>query len=132
MAEPNPHLKGSPSPVILVVDDDDSVRQMMCAILQRNGYSVLDASDGKGALTICDGHQGDIQMLLTDITMPQMSGVELADLVSARHPQIKVLFVSGYSTEATIHRKLPGSAHGFLAKPFTHEELTHKINELLS
>src|SRR6266851_4426618 len=94
MAEPNPHRKGSP--VILVVDDDDSVRQMMCAILQHNGYSVLDASDGKGALNICDGHQGGIQMLLTDITMPQMSGVELADLVTARHPQIKVLFVSGY------------------------------------
>lgn len=103
----------------------------MCTVLRRQGYSVLDASNADGALRICDVHKGNIQMLLTDVTMPHMNGLQLAHVVTGRDPQIKVLFVSGYPAETSICRKSAEAGPAFLPKPFTNQELAQTVSELL-
>jgi PAS domain S-box-containing protein len=135
-AEPLSHVRASQastggSETVLLVEDEESVRQLVRDTLEAKGYKVLEAEQGHSALQIADAHQGSIDMLITDVVMPGMSGRELAQRLSASHPHTKVLFVSGYTEDAIVHQGVlePGTA--FLQKPFTLQALSRKVRDVL-
>jgi two-component system, cell cycle sensor histidine kinase and response regulator CckA len=116
---------------ILLVEDEMSVLEFARRLLEEQGYCVISANDAPSALQVSAEHAASIHMLVTDVVMPRMGGRELARQILAAHPEIKVLFVSGYSEDAILHRGLlePGTA--FLQKPFTADSLTRKVREVL-
>jgi len=116
---------------ILIVEDEDGLRQLARIILTRAGYTVLEARNGHEALDVARSHPETVQLLLTDVIMPGMSGNELAGRLLQLHPETKVLFMSGYTEDTIVHngRLDPGTA--FLSKPFTPSVLTTKIREVL-
>jgi nitrogen-specific signal transduction histidine kinase/CheY-like chemotaxis protein len=119
------------SETILVVEDQDSVRGFLRNLLRLYGYDVLEASGGSEAIAICEEHAGKIDLLVTDVVMPGMSGRELAERIGAEQPAIKVLLISGYTDDPSIQT---GGAQGglaFLQKPFSPITLTQRIREVL-
>jgi len=122
--------RGGPE-TILLVEDEEAVRKMVSKVFQNKGYTVLQARDGKEALQICERHEGQIHLLLTDVVMPQMSGRELAERLMSLHPQMRVLFISGYPDKAIVHHGVLGAGTAFLQKPFTLNALECKVRELL-
>ncbi len=116
---------------ILVVDDEEMLRQFMKRALQLKGYNVLTASDGLEALHICEERHDEIDLLLTDITMPQMTGDQLAEKTSQTWPEIRTLMVSGYANHTFLRGGRTGPASNFLLKPFTGDELTGKVRQIL-
>jgi PAS domain S-box-containing protein len=119
------------SETILLVEDEDAVRQVVRRILVRYGYTVLAAHDGREALRLSQEHAGPIHVLVTDVVMPEMGGRELADRLLALRPSLRVLFTSGYTDDDILRRGvlLPGTA--FLQKPFTVDRLVQKVREVL-
>jgi len=119
------------SETILVVDDIDGVRDLIREVLEMDGYEVLLAEDGRAALQVARQHSGPIHLLLTDVVMPRMGGKELADRMYKDRPDIRVVFMSGYSDEAISRHGVlqPGTA--FLKKPFTSDSLTRCIRQIL-
>ena len=117
---------------VLLAEDEPLVRSMVATVLRDRGYSVLETANGAEALGMVQKHEGeDIQLLLTDVVMPQMSGPELAEQVWATHPDIKVLFTSGYTGDSiSIVNNYPKSAN-FLPKPYLPEALVVKVREVL-
>jgi two-component system, cell cycle sensor histidine kinase and response regulator CckA len=112
---------------ILVVDDSATVRDVLKAVLQAQGHTIVEASDGDEALKIAA--KQPIDLLLTDIVMPRMSGVELAKTLTAARPELPVLFISGFPFDLEEHKKhLPRCA--FLQKPFNFDRLFKTIEEL--
>ena len=109
---------------ILVVDDEPSIRRLVRAYLEEAGYRVLVADDGAGAITLYEEHRTTIRLVLTDVMMPKMNGLQLADCVLRYEPEARVLFMSGNS---------PSASRGFgcLQKPFKAAELIDKIDEVL-
>jgi CheY-like chemotaxis protein len=116
---------------ILLVEDDDQVRGVARGILRRAGYTVLEAHGPGDALLISEQHGARIDLLLTDVVMPHMSGAELARRVHASRPETKVLFMSGYTDETILQHGLMGSGFAFLQKPLTPASLTRKVREVL-
>jgi CheY-like chemotaxis protein len=116
---------------ILLVEDDEAVRQVTLAMLEGSGYTIIEASNGAEAFRISEEHEGNIDLLLTDVVMPGMSGRELADQIERDHPGIRVLFMSGYTDNAIHHHGVlePGTA--FIEKPFSQASLTRKIRDVL-
>jgi PAS domain S-box-containing protein len=116
---------------ILVVEDEDGVRGLVREVLHKNGYSVLQARAGGEAMLLCERHAGPIHLLLTDVVLEQMSGHDLAQRLCALRPDMKVLYMSGYTDEAIVHHGVlePGTA--FLQKPFTTEALARKVRSVL-
>jgi CheY-like chemotaxis protein len=116
---------------ILVVEDEAGIRALVRKILRRQGYEVLEASNGEEALTICRDHPGKIGLLITDVIMPEVGGRELVDRFHALRSDAKVLYVSGYTDDAGIYsgKFPPGTA--FLQKPFTLGALLDKVKEVL-
>jgi PAS domain S-box-containing protein len=113
---------------ILLVEDEEVVRRFTRETLKMNGYNVLEAGNGHEALTVSAAHAGAIHLLLTDVVMPGMGGRELVDRLVPLRPEMKVLYMSGYTDDAIIHHGvLEGAA--FLQKPFTLTELTQKVRE---
>jgi len=119
------------SETILVVEDDDNVRELTAEFLSACGYQVLEASQANRALEICREFTGPIHVLVTDIVMPGMSGPDLAQAAAKFRPQTRVLFVSGYSDDAVAHHGLIDSNAAFLEKPFTHSALAERIRSIL-
>ena len=119
------------SETILVVEDDESVRKLVRGILQRTGYAVIEARDGVEAMRITENRTLPIQLVMTDIVMPHMTGPELVERLSATRPDVRVLYMSGYTDRAVVqqHTELPGMPH--LQKPFTPEALLAKVREVL-
>ncbi len=117
------------SETILLVDDEEGVRKLCCAVLQAHGYHVLEADSGKSALVAYEKNAHKVDMLLTDIVMRQMDGFELARAVWQRTPGLKVLYMSGYRDD--IGGSEPGQPAAFLHKPFTPDVLLAKIREVL-
>lgn len=117
---------------ILLTDDEAGVRTPLRRILEDFGYRVVEAEDGEEALAVAECLDGPIDLLLTDVVMPGMSGDELARRLGERRPTTKVLFMSGYSPEAiaTNGNLLPGSR--FLAKPFSASDLMDRIQATLA
>jgi len=121
------------SETILLVEDDSSLREVTCAFLQSSGYTVLPAQSPEEALEVEERHQGPIDFLLTDVIMPKMNGRELVSRLSKARPEMKVLFVSGY-TDGVVRDGVHGALEeglAFLQKPFTRLALTQKIREIL-
>lgn len=117
---------------ILVVDDEEKMRGILSLWLTRHGFSVLEAACGEEALRICTESERPIHLLLIDVVMPGMSGVELAPQVMAMRPDVKVILMSGYRDEqiflnAALNPNIP-----FFHKPFTLEALIQKVQELLN
>jgi two-component system cell cycle sensor histidine kinase/response regulator CckA len=115
--------------VVLLADDELVVRSLAQSILTRAGYRVLNAVDGEHALEVSRGYSGPIDVLLTDVKMPKMDGVELSTHIIKERPGIKVLFMSGKeSGELMVH----GKKMAFLRKPFLAKELSEKISSMLA
>ena len=117
------------SQTILVVEDADSVRKLVCAMLTQTGYNCLEAADGAEALRVLEDG-GDVQLVLTDMMMPNMDGAELARNLSRIRPELRILFMSGY-TEDPVVRSLGAASRLFLSKPFTATALTEKVRGAL-
>jgi CheY-like chemotaxis protein len=119
--------------IILVVEDDDSVRRMICKLLKRHGYRVLESIDVKDALRIASRtNTSNIHLLLTDVIMPVMNGMDLAERITSEHPETKVLFISGHTDETVTHLESLREGENFLKKPFLPMELTRMIRRVLS
>jgi PAS domain S-box-containing protein len=117
---------------ILLVEDESSLRDLAFAILVKRGYTVLEASNGEDAILACAKYNDPIHLLLTDVVMPLMNGRELAEKLQPRRPDMKVLFMSGYTDEAIVRHGVLDSANAFLQKPFTPESLAKKVREILN
>jgi two-component system cell cycle sensor histidine kinase/response regulator CckA len=116
---------------ILLVEDDQALRKMAAEVLRDTGYKVLTAPSGADALQVAAEHQGPLDILLTDIVMPGMTGRELAEQIVARFPQIRVLYMSGYTDDAIVNHGLQDQSIHVLQKPFTHQELVRHVHEAL-
>ncbi len=120
------------SETILLVEDEDSVRRLASSILQMNGYKVFEAERGSEAIEICERERGTINMMVTDVVMPRMSGPQLADHLAEVRPDMKVLYMSGYTDSAIINHGVLESGTAFLQKPFTPASLLNKVREILN
>ena len=116
---------------ILLVEDEAPLRLLARDFLEKSGYHVLDAGNGQEALEVARHFRGEIQLLLSDVIMPGMSGPDLAMRLRAERGDIRVMFVSGYTDDALASHGLAETNSAFLAKPFTREEITRKVREVL-
>jgi len=116
---------------ILVAEDAPGVRGVVHEVLKRQGYTVLASPDGKSALALAAGHSGPIHLLITDVIMPEMSGRQLADRMREIRPDVKVLFVSGYTDDAIVRHGILEPGIAFLQKPFSPTALARKVREVL-
>jgi PAS domain S-box-containing protein len=116
---------------ILVIEDDDTVREPVCEMLRLSGYTVLEARHGGEALLICERHKGAIHLMLSDVVMPQISGRELAQRVAPIRPEMRVLFMSGHTEDAILRHGVMNATMAFVQKPFTLEALGRKIRAVL-
>ena len=117
---------------ILLVEDEEVVRGLTRKILMQAGYSVLDAKGGDEAIRLCQAHAGPIDLLLTDVVMPEISGKEVADRLLELRPSIRVLYMSGYTDEAIVQHGVLDANVKFIQKPFTWVGLTRKVREVLN
>jgi len=116
---------------VLVVDDDEAVRNILYKVLEGGGYEVLSASNALDALAICRQSSHPIDLLVTDYNMPEMNGLELARQCSAVRSELIVLYISGTRPDRELCADLDRRNRGFLAKPFRSETLRRKVKELL-
>jgi CheY-like chemotaxis protein len=122
-------LSAKGSETILLVDDEEGVRKLVSAVLQSNGYDVLEAANGSTALAVYEKNAHKIDMVVTDVVMPQMTGFELGRVLGEQSPGLKILYMSGYRDNATGGG---GDApRAFLHKPFTPDVLLSKVREVL-
>jgi CheY-like chemotaxis protein len=132
--EPKPRRGGTTyrgTETVLVVEDEEGVRRVLLEMLQQTGYRVLGADCGQQALEICRATDMPIHILITDVVMPKMGGRELAARLREVAPELKVLFVSGYTDSAILHHGVLEAGTHFLQKPFTVEQLAGKVREVL-
>jgi PAS domain S-box-containing protein len=116
---------------ILLVEDLPSVRTVMRELLARNGYRILEADSGETALRLTTSFDGPIDLLLTDVVMPAMSGRELARRIQALRPEVRVLYTSGYTDDLIAHHGVLAAGVSFLQKPFTQQQLLQKLRDIL-
>ncbi len=122
---------GRGTETILVVEDDESVREVAVLSLELHGFKVLTAIDGNDAMRIVEKHPESIDLVLTDVVMPNLSGPELARRLRIQFPQIKVLFMSGYTDDAVVRHGLLEATVSFIQKPYTLQSLARKVREVL-
>jgi CheY-like chemotaxis protein len=116
---------------ILLVEDDAAVRELVRSMLTAQGYSVLAPENPLEVESLCEGHSGHIHLLLTDLILPGVSGREVAKRVCSLRPEVKVLFMSGYTDDSMVHRHGFDPAFAFLPKPFSSKALATKVREVL-
>jgi signal transduction histidine kinase/ActR/RegA family two-component response regulator len=116
---------------ILLVEDEEMVRKLAFDILRDKGYQVLVGKNGEEAIRICNEHDGQIDLMLTDVVMPAMNGRKLAESVRGIQQHMKVIYMSGYTDDAIVHHGVLEPGTNFIEKPFTPETLTSKIREVL-
>ena len=130
-AAPVPRAPEGGSETILVVEDEESVRQLVRETLQAKGYRVVEAENGEAGLAAAAKHDGKIDMVITDVVMPGIGGRELVRLLAAARPETKVLYLSGYTEDAIVSEGTIESGTAFLQKPFTLQNLSRKVREVL-
>ena len=135
---PDPHrdpralnLERSGTETVLVVEDEGAVRDQAVLVLESYGYAVLDAANGQDAIEISRSRTGTIDLLLTDVIMPGQNGRELADLLQPERPEMRVLYMSGYTGDAIANHGVLAERVAFLPKPFTLEDLLRKVRKVL-
>ena len=119
------------SETVLIVEDDDSLRKFARTVLKRKGYKVLEAENGEDAFRVSEAHDGPIDLLITDVVMPRMGGKETAERLQPLYPQMKVIYMSGYTDNAIAHHGILAPGLNFLEKPFTPEGLARRVREVL-
>jgi CheY-like chemotaxis protein len=115
---------------ILVVEDEERVRQLSVSLLQELGYQVIDAPDGATALALLE-RTPRVDLLFTDVGLPRMNGRQLADEARRRHPHLKVLFTTGYAKNAIVHHGRLDPDVQLIGKPFTFAQLSEKVRKVL-
>jgi two-component system, cell cycle sensor histidine kinase and response regulator CckA len=129
---PAPRVLLGGTETVLLVEDEESVRQLVRETLISRGYTVLEAEDGEAGLAAATKHEGTIHLVITDVVMPGMGGRELVKHLSQTRPETKVLYLSGYTEDAIISEGTIESGTAFLQKPFTLQNLSRKVREVLS
>ena len=115
----------------MLVEDEQPVRELVCRVLGRCGYTVLAAGHPQEAMSLSDEHTGDVHLLLTDVVMPGMSGKDLAEQLIIARPRMQVLYISGYTDDAIVHHGvLDGGIH-LIQKPFSPSTLARKVRNML-
>jgi CheY-like chemotaxis protein len=125
----SPSVGGSET--VLLVEDEEAVRRLARLVLEKMGYRVLEAASAEEAFSVATGHSGGIDLLLTDSVMPGMSGPDLARSLRPRRPEMRVLFMSGYTDDAIVRHGLLEPTEAFLQKPFTPDVLARKVRDVL-
>jgi CheY-like chemotaxis protein len=116
---------------ILVAEDEQALRDAMCDYLRTLGYTVLAASDGPHALTLAAGHEGPIDLLISDVVMPRMSGRELSEALTHLRPTLRTIFMSGYTDDAVLRHGVKKIGAAFIQKPFSLGTLAHEVRTML-
>lgn len=116
---------------VLLAEDEDGVRMLARLVLEKNGYKVLEARHGVEAVRICDQYKERIDLLVTDVVMPAMNGRQVADRLRELRPNMKVLYMSGYTDDAIVHHGVLAAGLPFLEKPFTPDDLAGKVRAVL-
>ena len=116
---------------ILVAEDEEGVRSLTREVLEKYGYTVLEAANGEEALVVAERHLGSVDLLLSDVVMPRMGGPELAQALLLRRPSVKILYMSAYTEHPMVRRGVVDAGVAFLQKPFTPTVLVSRIRELL-
>jgi signal transduction histidine kinase len=119
------------SETVLLAEDQQEVRALARQILEMSGYTVIEACGGGEAFEVCLQHKGPIHLMVSDVVMPQMGGRELAQRVALLRPDMKVLYMSGYTSNAIVHHGILNPGTAFLQKPFTPDSLARKVREVL-
>ena len=119
------------SETVLLVEDEDMVRNLATELLKENGYNVVEASGGEEAIRLSRSHKEPIHLLITDVVMPKMSGKDVARGLQVVHPEARVLFMSGYTDESIVHHGIVDSHIAFIQKPFSEPALMQKIRDVL-
>jgi two-component system, cell cycle sensor histidine kinase and response regulator CckA len=116
---------------ILLVEDTAMVRELVTATLEAYGYTVLAAADGHEAIALVEQTEEEIALLLTDVVMPGMNGRELAEILVARTPELRVLYTSGYPSDTVVRHGIADATAAFIEKPYLPDELARKVREVL-
>jgi DNA-binding NtrC family response regulator len=119
------------SETVLLVEDEEGLRTLAREVLELQGYTLIEASNPGEALALLEAHHGPIQLLVTDVVMPQMSGRELASRVAAARPETRILYMSGYTDDAIIRHGVLDPGTPFLQKPFAPDSLARKVRDAL-
>ena len=114
---------------ILIADDEPNICQVLATVLTREGHHVLVSHDGEQAMRMLEEHE--IDLLITDVVMPKMSGQQLAERLIVMYPDTKVLFMSGYTDNAIVHHGILDEEVNFIAKPFSPKALARKVRDVL-
>ncbi|MDQ3000120.1 MAG: PAS domain S-box protein [Fibrobacterota bacterium] len=125
-------LEGGRKETILVVEDESAVRKLASAVLRKSGFQILEAKDGEEGLAIFNAKSQQIDLVLTDVVMPKMSGLAMARQILSRHPEVPIVFMSGYSEDALLELDMPDRNCVFLPKPFSVVKLLEKIAEAIN
>ncbi|OLB79264.1 MAG: response regulator [Actinobacteria bacterium 13_2_20CM_2_71_6] len=120
------------APMVLVVDDEEDLREAIRRMLERRGFATLTAADPAEAEAVCRDHGGTIDLLLTDLTLPGSSGGELARVATSMRPELRVLFVSGLPKEIAVGRGLVTEEAEMVQKPFTSDRLAEAVRSALA
>jgi two-component system, cell cycle sensor histidine kinase and response regulator CckA len=128
---PVPPVSVRGSETVLLVEDEEMVRKLVHKVLKANGYTVLLAAEGIDAERVAEQHAGPIHLLMTDVVLPGINGKQVAQLLTAARPKIRVLYLSGYTDDAIVHHGVLESGVAFLQKPFTPAVLGRKVREVL-
>jgi two-component system cell cycle sensor histidine kinase/response regulator CckA len=120
------------SETVLLVEDEQNVRELVADYLRGAGYQVIEAEDGDHALKVASAHKGPIHILVTDVVMPHMSGPELAAKLTDARQAMKVLFISGYTDDTVFRHGVLEGGVAYLQKPFNLKAISQKIRDVLS
>lgn len=131
VVKPDNVVPAAGSETILVVEDQDGLRDLIIEVLHESGYQVLSASNGRDALDVCQRNPQSIDLVITDVVMPQMGGRELARTLGVLYPETKVLFISGYADSVLQQGEAAFTGNTFLEKPFSPTVLARRVRELL-
>jgi two-component system cell cycle sensor histidine kinase/response regulator CckA len=130
---PSPSTVAPPGGIetILIVEDEPAVRRMASRALRSQGYAVLEATNGAEALEVLSGAAGPVDLVLSDVVMPVLNGRELSERLAIDRPEVRVLFMSGYTDDDIVRRGLLRPGAPFLQKPFVPADLSRKVREVL-